>query len=99
MKLNTAPVTTSQPPHVTTCARRTLVRGARARHTSATTMPASAAGASHDHCVPHTPSNRRVMPVWPHMPACPVEMVVLPVPEPPATTAPSMEPVMRPRPL
>jgi hypothetical protein len=62
MKLKTAPVTNSQPPHNSTLARSRSVRAARHVNTSPTNRPMSAAGSSHDASAPNDGPNIRVMP-------------------------------------
>jgi hypothetical protein len=84
MKLNTRPVTTSQPPQSSAAARARSVRGARPRSTSRATRKTSAAGSSHEIWPPISLLNKRVQPVSPQLDG---------------PTLPVSEPVRRPKPL
>src|SRR5580704_16306946 len=89
LRLNTSPVTTSQPPHSMIAARVRSVRGARSRQASPATSTRSTAGSSHDACPPITSFNKRRTPVVP--------LKFPPPPPPPPTPLPL--PVRRPNPL
>ncbi len=91
MKLNTSAVTTIQPPHRTSAARVTLVRGARRVNQSPATSPTSAAGSSQDTSEPKLAPNIRPIPDAPPNP-------VLPPPARPPPPPPPW-PNNRPRPL
>jgi hypothetical protein len=65
-KLNISPVTTSHEPQITTAARLPSLRPPRRVAHSITPQRKSAAGRSHEICVPISEPNSRVMPVGPH---------------------------------
>ena len=67
IKLKTSQVTVSQPPKAMTLTLRTSVRTALPITSKLITMPAKAKVASQEICVPNSPLNRRLRPVWPHL--------------------------------
>ena len=90
MKLKVRPVTSSQPPQISSAARRS-VRGARRGDQNPPASRSSAAGSSQAIWPPISLANSRGRPVAPHMPPLP--------PAPPPPTLPVSSPVSRPRPL
>src|SRR3954447_16585700 len=82
-RLNTNPVTSSQPPHKMKAARTRSVRGRVPRHAIPATSRINAAGSNHEIWVPNSAPNMRVSPVAPHRPPCP------PPPPPPCLSPPA----------
>ena len=65
MKLNTRPVSTSQPPHISAAVRVRSVRGERRDSHSSASRPITAAGISQLAWLPMVELNSRVMPAGP----------------------------------
>lgn len=87
MKLNTSPVTSSQPPHSSSPARVRSVRNRRRVATSPATSRISAAGSNQATWPPISELTIRPQPVAPQPPV------------PPPPTLPVSSPVSRPSPL